>query len=93
MAETRLSDCPKCGRANVIGYRNDGIQYAEGGGGAYGAIVGGLLGGPIGIGIGAWLGKKAGEVLANSGGEAAYKFKCPNFSCGHTWTKYFPNVK
>lgn len=93
MAETRLSDCPKCGRANVIGYRNDGIQYAEGGGGAYGAIVGGLLGGPIGIGIGAWLGKKAGELIANSGGEAEYKFKCPNFSCGHTWTKYFPNVK
>ena len=93
MAETRLSDCPKCGRANVIGYRNDGIQYAEGGGAGYGAILGGLLGGPIGVGVGLLLGKKAGELLANSGGEAEYKFKCPNCSCGHTWTKYFPNVK
>lgn len=94
MAETRISDCPKCGRTNVVGYRNDGKEVVDGIGAGYGAILGGLIGGPLGVAAGLWLGKKAGGLLADSGdGSVEYKFKCPNPSCCNEWVRYFPKVK
>ncbi len=84
-------DCPKCGRANVTGYKKEEKQskYLKGGAVGYGVVMGGLLGGPIGVAVGAGLGKMAGGMIADSaeGDLIEFQFQCPK--CGYRWTKYF----
>ncbi len=94
MAETRISDCPSCGRANVVGYRDDGKGMLKSVWGICGAVVGGALLGPLGIVGGALAADKAADAVADSGdGDVVYKFKCPNPNCRHEWVRYYPKVK
>ena len=91
MAETRLCDCPKCHRANVVGYADSSTADLawQGGGAAYGATVGTLFAPGAGTIAGAIVGGLVGKALANGTKEARvpFNFSCP--ACGHEWTKNY----
>lgn len=91
MAETRYSDCPRCNRSNVVGYKieTNGEKILKVGGAGYGLVMGALLGGPIGAAIGFTAGKYGGDKLADGveNGDADFQFQCP--SCGHRFTINF----
>ena len=89
MAETRLHDCPNCGKENVIGYHKmqDGDQVAKVAGGGGGALLGALVGGPIGALAGFAVGKWFGDKVAEPVGWQTFIFKCPR--CGKEFEEKF----
>lgn len=87
MAETRFCDCPKCQRANVIGYKQEekGAKAAIAGAAAF---LGAVALGPLGLLGGLAAGKMGADALVDSDKEATFNFKCPH--CSHEWTRRFP---
>ncbi len=88
MAETRYSDCPNCGRENIIGYLKEEtgdkvVKVVEGGGMA---LAGGLLAGPLGALAGLAVGKFLGDKFTEKE-RAEFRFRCPR--CNHEFRKYF----
>lgn len=94
MAETRLHDCPNCGRTNVIGYKvntyNESATTISGA--ASGTMIGAVIGGPIGAGIGLALGKLIGNQIGKfkEDNMLEYKFQCPH--CSYKFSKYFEKI-
>lgn len=88
MAETRYSDCPKCRRANVVGYKveDKGAKAILAGSAA---IAGAAVLGPLGLLGGLALGKLGADAIEDSGDESKFNFKCP--SCAKEWSEWFPN--
>lgn len=91
MAETRLYDCPNCGRENVIGYHSEdnftkGAKLVITG---CTAIAGALIAGPLGFMAGLGGGKLGSDKLSNMDERREYKFRCPR--CGHEFTRWFDN--
>ncbi len=78
MKHTRYSDCPNCGRENVIGYLKEEtgdkvVKIVEGGGMA---LAGAMLGGPIGALAGLAVGKFLGDKFTEKE-RGEFVFRCP----------------
>lgn len=93
MAETRFSDCPRCGRTNVVGYEVEskdekvGKIAVTGGAAGLGALWGGPIGAGIGFAIGKYLEKKLPKLVNDENTDCEFKFKCPK--CGYEFSEYF----